>query len=592
MKTIFTLFFAFLVGSASAQQVTLDPVNMGEGVLVRGSAMLGDDYVVAGNLSAGFETGFVSRISGATGFSVWTKAIDSPWFSQVFDLSVSGDDIVVAGEIGSNDGTDGVVMKFDQDGSVLWSKVFTTDSAETFRSVSTDAVGNVYVFGFKGTSSTNRREVLMKLDPSGNMVWSKQWARTPGNSHYGYRVRYQGDSLFVFGQTLHNARDIYLGVFSAATGNLLTYKVFGDWSNEGFLDAKVDASGIYFTFTSSNASGLIQVARVSHGTLALAGSPQTLYPTMGGLMSSGIITLDDGDVYVGGGWNSGFVPRSFLVKMNSSLAVEWAKFLTEGVAPSVLPFTSSAFVVNGGVAVVDARSNQSVLTELSPAGQMSSAYCNQPEPFECWVLGGWVMESNMTSNLFFQGYSPTSTSLLVSDRSIMATPCGLTVLNVSLLDFTGHKEGYTSVLRWDVAGATSEIFHIERLSPDGWEDIGSVPATVGGSSYSFVDESPLTGENYYRLRIVYGSIVNYSDVVVVIHDESEGLVLCPNPSSGAEGVNLRGQLDELHVYDQAGREVQHRLYGSKLFVNAQTGVYQVVTSSSSGERKVARLVIN
>lgn len=561
---------------------------------MRGSGVIGDDYVVAGNLSAGYETGFVSRISGTTGFNLWTKAISSPWFSQIFDLAVTpSGNIAVAGEIGSNDGTDGVVALLDQGGNTIWSKVFTTDSAETFRSVTADAAGNLYVFGFKGTSSTNRREVIMKLSSTGTIVWSRQWNRTVGISHYGYRVRYQGDSLFVFGQTLHNARDVYVGAFSASTGNLLAYKVFGDWSNEWFLDAQVNAYGIYFTFTSSNASGVIQIAKVSHGSLSLAGSPQVLYPTIGGSMSSGVITLDGSDVYVSGGWNSGFVPRSFVVKMNNSLAVQWARFVTEGVAPSILPFTSAAFVAGGSVCFVDSRSNQSVMTELSPAGQMNSAYCNQPQPFECWVLGGWMMESGAPPNTSFEGYLPASTSLLFEDRSIMATPCGLTVLNISLLGFTGYKEGYTSVLRWEVSGATSEVFEVERLSDLGvWEPVGSVPAVPGVSSYSLLDESPFTGENYYRLKTAYGSVNNYSGIVVVIHDDVSELVVYPNPAAQGEGVSLRGVTDEVFVYDQAGRVVQHWLRDNKLFVNAQVGVYQIVSLSPSGERKVARLIIN
>lgn len=595
MKNLINLFLCFVVNSALAQQVTLDPVT-GEGVLVRGSGVLNDDYVVAGNLSAGYETGFVSRISGTTGFNLWTKAISSPWFSQIFDLAVTpSGNIAVAGEIGSNDGTDGVVALLDQGGNTIWSKVFQTDSAETFRSVTADTAGNLYVFGFKGTSSTNRREVIMKLSSTGAIVWSRQWNRTVGNSHYGYRVRYQGDSLFVFGETLHNARDIHMGVFSADAGNLLAYKVFGDWSNESFLDARVNAYGIYFTFISSNASGVVQIAKVSHGSLSLAGSPQALYPTMGGSMSSGVITLDGPDVYIGGGWNSGFAPRSFVVKMNNSLSVQWARFVTEGVAPSILPFTSAAFVTDGSVCLVDSRSSQSVMTELSPSGQMNSAYCNQPQPFECWALGGWMMETNMLANLSFQSYSPVSSDLLFEDRSIMVTPCGLTVLNISLLSFTGHKEGYTSVIRWEVSGATSEVFEVERLSASGvWESIGStIPAAPGVSDYSLVDDSPFTGENYYRLKTAYGSIVNYSEIVVVIHDDVSELVVYPNPAAQGEGVSLRGATDEVFVYDQAGRVVQHWLRDNKLFVNAQVvGVYQIVSLSPSGERKVARLIIN
>ncbi len=80
------------------------------------------------------------------------------------------------------------------------------------------------------------------------------------------------------------------------------------------------------------------------------------------------------------------------------------------------------------------------------------------------------------------------------------------VLSVSLLDFHAEKTGATAMLTWQTANEhKSDAFFIER-SPDGrnWTTIGDVKAAGSSHSvvgYSFRDEHPLEGMNYYRIRV-------------------------------------------------------------------------------------------
>lgn len=110
-------------------------------------------------------------------------------------------------------------------------------------------------------------------------------------------------------------------------------------------------------------------------------------------------------------------------------------------------------------------------------------------------------------------------------------------LPVSLTDFTAEATGKTTSLRWSTAVETeSDFFDVER-SNDGqtFDRIGSL-AAAGESTdlrdYAFTDAAPLSGANYYRLRMVdLDGRVAFSDVRRVDFAAERALVVFPNPVS-------------------------------------------------------------
>ena len=98
------------------------------------------------------------------------------------------------------------------------------------------------------------------------------------------------------------------------------------------------------------------------------------------------------------------------------------------------------------------------------------------------------------------------------------------VLPVSLISFTGAKQGSSNVLYWTTANEiNNKGFEIQR-SADGvtFTDLDFVSSKAAGGnssnslSYEYTDNSPLTGTNYYRLKqIDNNGNVTYSTVVVL-----------------------------------------------------------------------------
>lgn len=150
--------------------------------------------------------------------------------------------------------------------------------------------------------------------------------------------------------------------------------------------------------------------------------------------------------------------------------------------------------------------------------------------------------------------SPDYTGALVKHSTIGTNPVNFspgrlnadnTALPVELLYFNATVQAQTSILTW--ATATEEnnaYFNIER-STDGmhFEAIGQVKGkgtTYQMQEYSFVDESPINGENYYRLRqIDFDGKSEYHKIAIVTitNDLKNNIAIMP--------INVSDQLNIL-----------------------------------------------
>lgn len=109
-------------------------------------------------------------------------------------------------------------------------------------------------------------------------------------------------------------------------------------------------------------------------------------------------------------------------------------------------------------------------------------------------------------------------------------------LPVTLISFVAIKEGATAFLNWQTSSETnSDRFEVERGQyGKKWIFLGSV-AAVGNkaSRYSFLDKSPMDGENLYRLKMIdHDETFAYSRIQSLDFDFSltnSVVVFYPNP---------------------------------------------------------------
>ena len=116
----------------------------------------------------------------------------------------------------------------------------------------------------------------------------------------------------------------------------------------------------------------------------------------------------------------------------------------------------------------------------------------------------------------------------------IGTKSAFNLLPIKLLGFTAKKTGQRKImLQWSTkAELPSIVYEVER-SKDGinFAAIASVASKNGTeNNYSITDNDPLTGYNYYRLKIKDGRSVDYSGVIKVKMDELFVSVY-PNPAT-------------------------------------------------------------
>lgn len=124
--------------------------------------------------------------------------------------------------------------------------------------------------------------------------------------------------------------------------------------------------------------------------------------------------------------------------------------------------------------------------------------------------------------------------------NINVASAGVGPLPVELLTFRGVAEEHSIDLIWKTATEKdNEGFDIQR-SADGikWQTIGFSPGygtTIEQQEYTFTDDNPFNGTNYYRLKqFDFDGAFEYSDVVSVDFSSSKDLSLsnlkiAPNP---------------------------------------------------------------
>lgn len=112
------------------------------------------------------------------------------------------------------------------------------------------------------------------------------------------------------------------------------------------------------------------------------------------------------------------------------------------------------------------------------------------------------------------------------------------ILPIRLNDFSAQKQNNSVKLDWNASMDAESRFNIQRSSNGAdFTTIGTLhfPSGTNGiaNQYSFTDESPQAGLNYYRLEYTEtGEKTLYSDVLTVRFAADQSFRISPNPVSG------------------------------------------------------------
>ncbi|MFM2359256.1 MAG: hypothetical protein RLY16_1249, partial [Bacteroidota bacterium] len=165
-----------------------------------------------------------------------------------------------------------------------------------------------------------------------------------------------------------------------------------------------------------------------------------------------------------------------------------------------------------------------------------------------------------------------------------ATGVGLgTPLPVTLLSFNATRTGKVNKITWStVREINANSFVVERsLDGRNFTEIGRVAASGNSTStldYSFIDNTPVRGFNYYRLRLVdRDNSARYSTVKNVRNEGSADVAIYPNPVNNAMQLNIAADKSDratVQIFDLSGKMV----YSQASSINEGLNYFNINTS--------------
>lgn len=203
------------------------------------------------------------------------------------------------------------------------------------------------------------------------------------------------------------------------------------------------------------------------------------------------------------------------------------------------------------------------------------------------AISGTFASASLPANWYL---NYTSTSIILSFGAL---------LPVEMTAFTARPVGNSVRLDWQTAvERNNKGFYIERMYDDRgrWVEIGFVEGngtTTDTHNYSFMDEKPLPGMNYYRLRQMdVDGGAELSKVVSVdfgSHQDFGNLSIFPNPVTNGElHILLPADIEQgirMDLYNTSGQMLHSAMLSPEInsidLSDLPKGVYMMKLSSES-----------
>ena len=277
--------------------------------------------VYAGGFS--FQNGidaFVGRFNN-NGSVIWTRTVGNPSTAELsFDVLATTDGgVLVYGVTSQGAGSDDLFFsKLDSLGNISWTRLYGTNSQDGVNDVIQTSTG--YVACGRTNFTGNNEAFLFKMDNGGNLVWANYYA-APG-TQVANAVVQRGDHYIMAGE------DVNFGVGNSngflvefdSTGNRIWARSYGITGDQRFLDLILPSSGgiMALGISESQGAGFDDIWVVRTDSLGNASCDDTTFtfPPANGLMW--VSTPPAAFISIAQGANS---PKSWTAT-NTTLAID------------------------------------------------------------------------------------------------------------------------------------------------------------------------------------------------------------------------------------------------------------------------------
>jgi hypothetical protein len=194
----------------------------------------------------------------------------------------------------------------------------------------------------------------------------------------------------------------------------------------------------------------------------------------------------------------------------------------------------------------------------------------------------------------------TNLAMTGTTSNLVSHPLTGVPLPILLTDFTASGRDNTALLQWQTAQEENTREFLVQRSPDGttFSTIGTV-AAAGNSSitldYSFVDGSPVAGNNYYRLEEVdQDGYTTYTAVRLLNFSSSaQQLIWYATGYKAAEVCLIQGSNEFYALTDVSGQTLrQGQLSGGKADISGlPAGLYIVKVLTATGQALTTKVLL-
>lgn len=229
-----------------------------------------------------------------------------------------------------------------------------------------------------------------------------------------------------------------------------------------------------------------------------------------------------------------------------------------------------------------------------------------------WFINNWNLHSytttansvslNGTYNMVLEYYENTG------DNRVSFSLQTLSILPVSLEAFTATEKNKTVEVSWGISdGSNPDIFEVER-SADGntFSVIQKIAGTVNQTAYNYTDRHPVSGLNYYRLKITdLTGVITYSKIVSARLNTSSQQAVNIHPTVVTNNyfsiaVNKATAKAEIIIADLSGRIVKRQsagyiAAGNPIKVTTENihakGIYFISVTTNDGLVSTGKIII-
>jgi hypothetical protein len=559
---------------AQAQQIRITPdTTGGDGSLYPMSfeVVSPDKYLVAGQLtlaSDGYTEKGVLFECSKTGIN-WSKKLTSTFSSNAAIVAANGDRIEFGQKPGVSGLPDAYVSRFDAFGTLIWSVTLSTPAEEMMQTGIEAPNGSIYAIG-KRRVDGYFQAFLVRLSGAGTLLWARQDAAASVGDQIPTDVFFISDTVLVAGQECIGAvKDFFIRTYDV-NGNELLHKRFGSsLINEGIPSVTQTPDGGYAFYAGIFGDIKTVLLKIDAVYSPVPTSSYTLNRIGGGVLLATSVQADtDGSLYLGGAVVGATGYYGSVIRFSGG-SVLWTSVLnTNGPVAAKVGFEGSC-VIAPSIGFSIGMQGLVISSLMKQTGTIFGVPCESLNDASVIGVSSYapLSETLLTPSVVDPGFVPTFGQPVVP-YTFDIDDCGMEPLPIELVAWDALKEGSIVHLSWVTATEQeNDHFTIERSS-DGvtFEDVLRIEGAGNSTTqrrYDAVDEKPLSGVSYYRLRQTdWNGTQTVSEVVVVMMEKYSGM-------SCQRGVPVKTDEPTI-VFDQSGRQLQAQAY---VHVFDQIGVF-------------------